>query len=125
MMNFKGKAVEANFRKIRSAQSAWIILVAMSVIAITQNVHALTVTELCKQSTFKLWKKQQANRLWTPTEETLSAEKTGKLFTYNCFTFEEIDDFFISYPDRIENAHFYPILEIKRKSGTEDDDDDC
>ena len=94
------------------------------VMMIGQDSHALTAEEVCNQPTFKLWKTQQANRLWTPNKETLLAERTGKLFTYNCFTFQEIDQFFTSHEDRIENAHFYPILEIKRQ-GEPESDDDC
>ena len=108
--------------------STLIVLFGLNFIPINHNAHALSTEELCNQPTFKLWKKQQSNRLWTPTDETLLAEKSGKLFVYNCFTFEEIDGFFASHEDRIENAHFYPILEMKRKDkseGDDDDDDDC
>jgi len=92
---------------------------------INQDARALSTVEICNQPTFKLWKTQQANRLWIPTEGTLTAERSGKLFTYNCFTSEEIDQFFNSHGDRIENAHFYPILEIKHQNSAAESDDDC
>ena len=101
-----------------------IFVSVLLVMIIVQNSHALTAEKLCNQPTFKLWKTQQANRLWTPNKETLLAEESGKLFTYNCFTFQEIDQFFISHEDRIESAHFYPILEI-RPQGEPESDDDC
>jgi hypothetical protein len=103
--------------------SAIIFLLSLSILPTNQDAHALSVEEVCNQPIFKLWKTQQANRLWSPTEETLSAERSGKLFTYNCFTFEEIDQFFSSHAKRIENAYFYPILEIKPEGAPEEDND--
>lgn len=102
-------------------------LATLLIMPISQDAHALSAEAICNQPTFKLWKTQQANRLWIPTEETLSAERSGKLFTYNCFTSEEIDHFFNSHGDRIENAHFYPILEIKQEkvAGASGEEDDC
>ena len=110
--------------KSRTTLSALIIMLGLNFLPIMRNAHAISVEEVCDRPTFKLWKTQQANRLWSPSEETLSAERSGKLFTYNCFTSDEIDRFFASHGDRIENAHFYPILEMKRQ-GVADGDDDC
>ncbi len=98
------------------------ILLGLGVMPINQYANALSAEEICSLPNFKLWKKQQENRLWTPTKETLAEERSGKLFIYNCFTFEEIDQFFNSHENRIENAHFYPILEPNRHDEEEDDD---
>ena len=98
------------------------VLLGLGVMPINQYANALSAEEICSLPNFILWKKQQENRLWTPTRETLSEERSGKLFIYNCFTFEEIDQFFISHENRIENAHFYPILEPNRNDEEEDDD---
>jgi hypothetical protein len=119
--------MELEITKFKNPFGTLIILLGLSIMPINQNAYAESIEEVCERPTFKFWKQQQAIRLWSPNEETLSAERSGKLFTYNCFTFEEIDQFFTSHEDRIENAHFYPILEIKRQkgAGSSDNDDDC
>ena len=102
-------------------------LLGLSIITVNNDALAMSKEELCELPIFKTWKKQQANRLWSPSDETLLAERSGKVFTYNCFTFEDIDRFFEIHEDRIENAHFNPILEIKGQTATvaSGGDDDC
>ena len=90
---------------------------------ISKDAYAVSAAELCERPNFKLWKEQQMNRMWEPTAETRSAESAGAVFTYNCFTSDEIDLFFKAQGDRVENAHFIPILE-NRNLASEDDDED-
>ena len=88
--------------------------------------HARSTQEICDTPVFRAWKEQQAIRLWSPGDDTLSAERSGKVFTYNCFTLEDIDRFFSTHQDRIENAHFYPIIRNKHQQiSSSDKDDDC
>ena len=97
--------------------------------AVNQEAFAVSAEEACNRPILKLWKEQQSERLWSPNEETLIAEKSGKVFTYNCFTFEDISRFYDTREDRIENAHFYPILKTKDQKQASvagnDGDDDC
>lgn len=63
-----------------------------------------------------------------PNGDTLHSEQGGKVYTYNCFTFDEIDQFYESHEGRIENAHFYPILagQVDANSGLDEGtEDDC
>ena len=85
-------------------------VIGSSVIAGNSDAQARSARELCDTPLFQNWKEQQAQRLWAPDSETAQAEASGKVFTYNCFTLEEIDEFFELHGGRIENTHFYPIL---------------
>lgn len=73
--------------------------------------NAQSVEEACEQPRFKTWKKMQSERLWSPSEATLEQESAGKVFKYYCFSRSEIDRFYETQPDRIENAHFHPVIE--------------
>ena len=93
---------------------------------VSSVASAMSVSQVCEQPVFKNWKSQQSTRLWTPDIETLEREKAGELFVYNCFTDNEIDRFFSTNYDRIDNSHFYPILEVDPATGEPiDGDDDC
>ena len=95
----------------------------MSTIALTA---ADSARQLCESPVFQQWKQQQSERLWTPDVDTEKAEQAGVVFSYNCFTFEEIDRFFDTHKERIENAHFYPILKTNEYEGlSAEKDDDC
>jgi hypothetical protein len=113
-------------KKLTSLTYIMATVIGSSVIAGNSDAHAWSARGLCDTPLFKNWKEQQAQRLWSPDAETLEAEKSGKVFTYNCFTLREIDEFFELHEDRIENTHFYPIL---RDSQGEDlvasKDDEC
>ena len=103
-------------------------LLGISIMSISLNAYSESVEEVCNKPIFKMWKEQQSERLWSPDEETLKAEQSGKLFTYNCFTFEDISRFYDTRGGRIENAHFHPILKTKDKGDTgaaSNSDDDC
>ena len=76
----------------------------------TADAQAWSAREICDTPLFQKWKEQQAQRLWSPDAETIQTEQSGKVFTYNCFTLQEIDEFFELHEERIENTHFYPIL---------------
>lgn len=112
--------------KLKVSMSILISLLISNLALISQPSYAENAEAVCERPVFKLWKAQQSNRLWEPTEETLAAEKTGKVFTYNCFTEEEIDLFFSSHGNRIENAHFYPILSnTSIKAGEAREEEGC
>lgn len=96
------------------------------VLLLSTGSHAFNGKEICEQPLFKQWKAQQAQRLWSPNEQMLAEEKNGKVFVYNCLTDSEIDDFLRIQGDRLENAHFLPILNIdKETGGIVEDDNDC
>ena len=98
----------------------------LTVSTFSSSASAMSVSEVCDQPVFKNWKAQQSDRLWAPDIETLEREKAGELFVYNCFTDNEIDRFFSTNYDRIDNSHFYPILEVDPATGEPiDGDDDC
>lgn len=112
------------------SQASMAILILISIVIMTlthQPTYAETAQAVCERPIFKQWKDQQSNRLWEPSSETLDAEKTGKVFTYNCFTEKEIDQFFENQEDRIETAHFYPILPNKHglKADNTETEEDC
>ena len=117
--------------KIQGSASVLRTLLSLSIMSISLNAYSESSEEVCNKPIFKMWKEQQSDRLWSPDEETLKAEQSGKLFTYNCFTFKEINRFFDTHEGRIENAHFHPILKTKYEKGTrvssgsDNDDDDC
>lgn len=101
------------------------ILFAVCVSGVT-SAHAESARQLCETPVFQDWKQQQSERLWAPDAHTEKAEQAGMVFSYNCFTFEEIDRFYDMHYDRIENAHFYPILKSDRYVGSmAEKDDDC
>ncbi len=105
-----------------------VLLILFGLVAMPegQNAHALSAKTACERPNFKFWKKHQEARLWAPDDETLLAERSGKVFTYNCFTVEEIDTFFRLHEDRIENANFTLILEPDRHhSDGEEEDEAC
>ena len=104
--------------KPRTNMSLLNTLLGISIMSISLDAHSESVEEVCNKPIFKMWKEQQSERLWSPDEETLKAEQSGKLFTYNCFTFKDINRFFDTHEGRIENAHFHPILKTKDKEGT-------
>ncbi len=106
-------------QKLKISISILISVLILNLALISPPSYAENAEAVCERPVFKMWKAQQSNRLWEPTEETLAAEKTGRVFTYNCFTEEEIDQFFSSHADRIENAHFYPILSSALKGAGE------
>jgi len=89
-----------------------IALIGSSILLINQAAHAKSPEEACKHPRYNIWKDLQTERLWSPDEETLAAEQSGKVFNYHCFKREEVNRFFDTYPDRIENANFHPILEV-------------
>lgn len=114
--------------KISATVCALSSMLGISIITNSLDAHAVSAEEACNRPILKVWKEQQSERLWSPNEETLMAEKSGKVFTYNCFTFEDISRFYDTREDRIENAHFYPILKTKGQkqasvAGNEGDDD--
>jgi len=114
--------------KPRTNMSLLNTLLGISIMSISLDAHSESVEEVCNKPIFKMWKEQQSERLWSPDEETLKAEQSGKLFTYNCFTFEDISRFYDTRGGRIENAHFHPILKTKDKGDTSaasNSDDDC
>jgi len=114
---------------INTTVSLFSSLLGISIIINSVDAHAVSAEEACNRPILKVWKEQQSERLWSPNDETLMAEKSGKVFTYNCFTFEDINRFFDSHENRIENAHFYPILKTKAQKkdsvAGNDGDDDC
>ena len=112
----------------KTSTAVFISIVCVNFALVSQLSHAESAQTICERPIFKLWKTQQTNRLWAPTQDTLFAEQGGKVFTYNCFTESEIDEFFAHQGNRIENAHFYPILSNQSKLEGEDqteDDDEC
>ena len=113
--------------KPRTNMSLLNTLLGISIMSISLDAHSESVEEVCNKPIFKMWKEQQSERLWSPDEETLKAEQSGKLFTYNCFTFEDISRFYDTRGGRIENAHFHPILKTKneRDSSIASSSDDC
>jgi len=114
---------------LNTTVSALSSLLGISTLINSQDAHADSAEEACNRPILKVWKEQQSERLWSPNGETLIAEKSGKVFTYNCFTFEDINRFFDSHENRIENAHFYPIIKTKAQKEASvagiDGDDDC
>ena len=90
-------------------------LLGASIMSISLDAYSESAEEVCNKPIFKMWKEQQSERLWSPDEETLQSEQSGKLFTYNCFTFKDITRFYDTHEGRIENAHFHPILKTKDK----------
>ena len=104
--------------KVKATSSIFNTLLGISIMSISLDAHSESTEEVCNKPIFKMWKEQQSERLWSPDDETLKAEKTGKLYTYNCFTFKDITRFFDTHEGRIENAHFHPILKTKDKEGT-------
>ena len=114
--------------KPRTNMSLLNTLVGVSIMLISVDAHSESIEEVCNKPIFKMWKEQQSERLWHPDKETLMAEQSGKLFTYNCFTFKDINRFFDTHAGRIENAHFHPILKTKDEKNTgvaSGSDDDC
>ena len=114
--------------KPRANMSLLNALLGISIMSISLDAYSESIEEVCNKPIFKMWKEQQSERLWSPDEETLKAEKSGKLFTYNCFTFEEISRFYDTRGGRIENAHFHPILKTKDTGDTRaasNSDNDC
>ena len=113
--------------KINATVWALSCVLGISIITNSQDAQAVSAEEACNRPILKVWKEQQSERLWSPNEETLMAEQSGKVFTYNCFTFEDIDRFYETHGERIENAHFYPILKTKGQKETHvaEKDDDC
>ncbi len=113
----------------KESMAMFISILILNFALINQLSYAESAREVCERPIFKLWKSQQKNRLWEPSGDTLSSEQAGTVFIYNCFTESEIDDFFANQGNRIENAHFYPILSNKTTSesegNTDDDDDEC
>lgn len=101
-----------------------ILLLTLGTTIHSQAAFSDSAQSVCDRPVFKLWKNQQANRLWEPNQETRVAEQSGKVYTYNCFTLDEIDQFFTSQGDRIENTHFYPILSGQH-ANPEEEDDEC
>jgi len=106
-------------------------LIGSSILLINQAAHAKSPEEACKHPRYNIWKDLQTERLWSPDEETLAAEASGKVFNYHCFKREEVNRFFDTHPDRIENANFHPILEDDSENNMLDNilasvgDDDC
>ena len=103
-------------------------LLGISFMSISLDAYSESIEEVCNKPIFKMWKEQQSERLWSPDEETLKAEQSGKVFTYNCFTFKDINRFFDTHEGRIENVHFHPILKSKDEKSTRvtsGSDDDC
>ena len=114
--------------KPRTKKSLLNTLLGISIMSTSLNAYSESIEEVCNKPIFKMWKEQQSERLWSPDEETLKAEKSGKLFTYNCFTFEEIIRFYDTHEGRVENAHFHPILKTKDENDigvASGSDDDC
>ena len=114
--------------KIQGSASILRTLFSLSIMSISLNANSESIEAVCNKPIFKMWKEQQSERLWSPDEETLKAEQSGKLFTYNCFTFEEIIRFYDTHDGRVENAHFHPILKTKDENGigvASGSDDDC
>ena len=103
--------------KIKASSSILNTLLGISIISISLDAYSESTEEVCNKPIFKMWKEQQSERLWSPDKETLQAEQSGKLYTYNCFTFKDINRFFETHQGRIENAHFHPILKTKDKEG--------
>ncbi len=90
--------------------------------------QAESARKVCERPIFKQWKLQQLDRMTTPNAETLRAEKKGQVFNYNCFTLDEIDHFFEDHENRIENAHFHPILagnNATKRELEQEEEDDC
>ena len=120
--------INTNTHRIKSSMIVLSALLGASIMSISLDAYSESSEEVCNKPIFKMWKEQQSDRLWSPDEETLKAEKSGKLFTYNCFTFEEISRFYDTNEGRIENAHFHPILKTKDERGTfiaDSSDNDC
>ena len=114
--------------KVQGSTSVLRTLLSLSIMSISFNAYSESIEEVCNKPIFKMWKEQQSERLWSPDKETVKAEQSGKIFTYNCFTFKEINRFFDSHEGRIENAHFYPILKTKDANGisvASGSDNDC
>lgn len=114
--------------KVQSSARVFRTLLGLSFMSICVDAHSESIEEVCNKPIFKMWKEQQSERLWHPDKETLIAEQSGKLFTYNCFTFKDINRFFDTHAGRIENAHFHPILKTKDEKDTRvasGSDDDC
>ena len=89
----------------------FITLIGLSMMAFNLSAFAMSPEEACKKPKYTTWKEMQTERLWSPDEETLDAEQSGKVFNYYCFTRKEVNRFFDTHPKRIENANFHPILE--------------
>ena len=114
--------------KIQGSAIVLRTLLSLNIMSISLNAYSESIEEVCNKPIFKMWKEQQSERLWSPDEETIKAEKSGKLFTYNCFTFEEIIRFYDTHEGRVENAHFHPIHKTKDENDigvASGSDDDC
>lgn len=114
--------------KVKASSSIFNTLLGISIMSLSLDAHSESTEEVCNKAIFKMWKEQQSERLWSPDEETLKAEQSGKLFTYNCFTFKDITRFFDTHEGRIENAHFHPILKTQDNEDTRISsfsEDDC
>ena len=114
--------------KVQGSASILRTLFSLSIMSISLNAYSESIEEVCNKPILKMWKEQQSERLWSPDEETLKAEQSGKLFTYNCFTFEEVSRFFDTHEGRVENTHFHPILKTKDEndiSVASGSDNDC
>lgn len=110
----------------RNVMMALGMISVLSAAVISPVAQAVSAKDICDQPVFKLWKSQQAQRLWEPDAETLELEKQGKLFVYNCLTDAEVDDFFRLHGNRLHNAHFYPILKVDKSTGEiVEEDGDC
>ena len=106
----------------------WLItLFSLSLMSNNQAAFAMSPEEACQKPRYTTWKEMQIERLWSPDEETLAAERSGKVFNYYCFTREEVNRFFDTHPNRIENANFHPILEANSENNllASVADDDC
>ena len=105
----------------------FITLIGLSMMAFNMSALAMSPEEACKKPRYTTWKDMQTERLWSPDEETLDAERSGKVFNYYCFTRKEVNRFFDTYPKRIENANFHPILEENPENNilASVADDDC
>ena len=100
--------------------------IGSSILLINQAAHAKSPEEACKHPRYNIWKDLQTERLWSPDEETLAAEQSGKVFNYHCCTREEVNRFVDTDPHRIENANFHPILEDSSENNMLSSvDDDC
>ena len=74
--------------KSKACSIVIIILIGVGILAVNHDAYAVSAEEACNRPILKLWKEQQSERLLSPDEETQLKERSGKVFTYNCFTTE-------------------------------------
>ena len=65
--------------KVKTSSSVLNTLLGISIMSISLEAHSESIEEVCNKPIFKMWKEQQTERLWSPDQETRTAELSLKL----------------------------------------------